>query len=104
MCATASGMAESPSDNRRSAAEKKILVVDDDDGVVQMMRTTLEVEGFQVRTSRDGRDVLKKAVDFQPDLIVTDLMMPGAGGYDVIRNLQSDDLTRKTPVLIVTGA
>src|SRR5262245_7509536 len=79
------------------------MVLDDDDSILQMIRMTLETEGFQVRTGRDAVDVLKKAVEYRPDLIICDLMMPGGGGYELIRSLQSDDLTRKTPILMVTG-
>lgn len=81
----------------------KIMLVDDDDSILQMIRASLEGEGFQVRTGRDARNFLKKAVDYKPDLIVTDLMMPGGGGYELLRSLQSDDITRKIPVLLMTG-
>ena len=84
-------------------SEKRILVVDDDDAVLQLFRTAIEVEGFQVRTARDGRNLAAKAVEFQPHLIVTDLMMPGGSGYEVLRQLQADETTRATPVIIVTG-
>jgi CheY-like chemotaxis protein len=84
-------------------SEKKIMVFDDDDAILQMMKVALETEGFQVRTGRDGNNILKKAVEYRPDLIVSDLMMPGGGGYEVVRLLQSDDITRKVPVLMITG-
>jgi two-component system alkaline phosphatase synthesis response regulator PhoP len=84
-------------------SEKKIMVFDDDDAILQMLKFSLEAEGFQVRTGRDGSNILKKAVDYRPDLIISDLMMPGGGGYEVIRLLQSDEITRKTPIVMVTG-
>ena len=89
---------------KASPSEKKIFVVDDDDNILMMIKTTFEVEGFEVRTARDGRNILARAVEFKPDLIITDLMMPGGGGYEVLRVLQSDDVTRKVPVLVITGS
>lgn len=84
-------------------SDKKVMIFDDDDGIVQMVRATFEAEGFQVRTGRDGTNILKKALDYRPDLIICDLMMPGGGGYEVLRSLQSEEFTRKTPVLMITG-
>lgn len=82
---------------------KRILVVDDDEHILQMIKTTLEMEGFAVQTGRDGKSILRKAQEFKPDLVVTDLMMPGGGGYELLRSLQMDEATRKTPVLVITG-
>lgn len=89
---------------KANPADKKIFVIDDDDSILSMLRTTFEVEGFQVRTARDGRDLLKKLQGFIPDLIVSDLMMPGSGGYDVLRVLQGDPQTARVPVFIITGS
>lgn len=84
-------------------SEKKILIIDDDDDVRKMLQVQLEVEGFQIKAARDGKQVVSLTLQFQPDLIVSDIMMPGAGGYDVLRALQSDVNTRKTPVLLISG-
>jgi CheY-like chemotaxis protein len=96
-------VAINPPDKKLDPTDKKIMVFDDDESIVQMIRATLEAEGFQVRTGRDGTDILKKAVSYDPDLIICDLMMPGGGGYEVLRALQGDDITRKIPVLMITG-
>lgn len=93
-----------PKREKGSPSEKKILVIDDDEHIRQMVKLQLELEGFQVKASRDGRNILAIALEFHPDLVVTDLMMPGGGGYEVLRSLQSDDLTRKVPVLMMSGA
>lgn len=84
-------------------SDKRVMVVDDDESVLQLLKATFEVEGFQVRVARDGRNLAQKASEYKPDLIVTDLMMPGGGGYEVLRSLQADDVTRKTPVIMITG-
>lgn len=85
------------------AKSKRILVLDDDEHILEMMARTLEFEGFTVRTARDGRSVSKVAIAFEPHLIITDLMMPGGGGYEVLRTLQSDDSTRQISVFVMSG-
>lgn len=85
-------------------SEKKILVIDDDEAILALVKSAFDLEGFSVRTGRDGRNIQKVAGEFKPDLIVSDLMMPGLGGYDVLRSLQSDPLTSKIPVFIITGS
>lgn len=86
------------------SSEKRILVIDDDEAILMLMKTHFEIEGFQVKTAKDGRAIQKLASEYNPDLILTDLMMPGVGGYDVLRELQGDPLTSKTPVLLITGS
>lgn len=97
-------MAEAAPKKKIRAADCRILAVDDDDAVLMMLKTTLEIEGFQVRTGRDGRNILQRAVEYKPNLIVADLMMPGGGGYELLRSLQSDPDTMRIPVIIITGS
>ena len=90
--------------NKAKPSDKKILIVDDDDSIIAMLKMAFSIEGFEVSTARDGREILKKANQFKPDLIISDLMMPGGGGYEVLRSLQSDPLTQKVPVFMITGS
>lgn len=78
--------------------------MDDDESILSLLKTSFEIEGFQVKIGRDGRNLQKTTAEFKPDLVITDLMMPGVGGYDVIRTLQSDPLTSKVPVFLITGS
>ena len=84
-------------------SEKKILIVEDDEAILAMMKSAIEMQGFEVKTARDGRSVVQRATQFGPDLIISDLMMPGVGGFEAMRALQGQDATRKTPVIVVTG-
>ncbi len=97
-------MAEPDKSKKAEPTEKKILVIDDDEQVRQMINAALQAEGFQVQTLRDGRNVLPKALEFKPNLVITDLMMPGGGGYEVLRTLQGDSSMRTVPVVMMTGA
>jgi len=90
--------------NKEEPSSKRILVVDDDETIRQLMDATLTSEGFKVKTARDGRGILQIVGSFPPHLIITDLMMPGGGGYELLRVLQADPATSKTPVLIISGA
>ena len=96
-------MTETPKTPKASPSTKRILVIDDDDSVREMLKVTLETEGFKVTTGRDGRNILQLTQRFEPDLIVTDMMMPGGGGYEVLRALQGDMSSRLTPVIVITG-
>lgn len=97
-------MAESSPSKKPLPSEKKVMVVDDDDTIVSLFRTCLEIEGFQVKTARDGRNIVAVALQYKPDLIISDLMMPAGGGYELIRSLQSDALTRGIPIILITGS
>ena len=70
---------------------KKILLVEDDDGLAQVYNIRLDVEGFEVKRVPNGEDALATALEFKPDLILLDVMMPKVSGFDVL------DILRNTP-------
>ena len=74
-----------------SARPARLLVVDDDENVTNMLRRALSFEGYTVATARDGADALKKTLEFGPDLVVLDIMMPGIDGVEVCRRLRAGD-------------
>lgn len=80
-------MEETPVANRR----RKVLLVEDDEGLAQVYIARLEVEGFEVRRVPNGEDALATAIEFRPDLILLDVMMPKVNGFDVL------DILRNTP-------
>ncbi|MBI2773654.1 MAG: response regulator transcription factor [Chloroflexi bacterium] len=69
----------------------RVLVVDDDENVTNMLRRALSFDGYAVTTARDGDDALKKALEYGPDLVVLDIMMPGIDGVEVCRRLRAGD-------------
>ncbi len=83
-------------------ATKKVLVVDDDDGIREFIDMCVTKAGFKTATAVDGRDALKQLAADKPDLVVTDLMMPGIGGYEFLRALQAE--AGRVPVFVVTAS
>ncbi len=79
----------------------RILVVDDEPSITDAVGTALRYEGFDVREVASGRNALHEAVDFRPDLIVLDIMLPDLDGLEVTRRLRRDGL--KIPVLFLTA-
>jgi two-component system KDP operon response regulator KdpE len=66
----------------------KILIIDDDQSLLQLLSNQLTSRGFLVTTAFDGSEGLKKAYQFQPDLVVLDVMLPDTDGYTVCERLR----------------
>lgn len=82
---------------------KRVFVVDDEPDVIDLLRTILEVEGFAVETSTDGRDALARVLQRPPHLLVLDLMMPGLDGLELLKLLRLDPRGAVVPVLVVSA-
>lgn len=81
----------------------RILFVDDDEGIRQFVDMALSDEGYQVRTANDGAAALKLIPEYDPELIVTDMRMPGMDGWAFVRAYrQLPD--PHVPVVVVTAA
>lgn len=83
--------------------KRKILLIDDEVMLLEVMRTNLEIEGYEVVTEMSGETGLVSAVVDQPDVIVLDIMMPGMDGYEICQRLKTDPRTKYIPVIILTG-
>ncbi len=79
-----------------------ILVVDDEPDILVLHRFILEQADYEVITAGDGVDAIQKAIDFTPDVIVLDVMMPRMNGYQVCRLLKNDRRTAAIPIIIST--
>lgn len=100
----AAAPSEPPAAARLAApSEKLLLIVDDDETVLSFLETAASLQGFRVLTAVDGLDAGAKLSAQAPDLIITDLMMPGQGGYEFLRSLQGS-ATGRIPVFVVTGS
>jgi DNA-binding response OmpR family regulator len=81
----------------------KILTADDDPIVQQFVSSILIEHGYEVFTSSDGEEALRKTKRVDPDLIILDLIMPYRDGYGVLRSLQEDPDTKGIPVIILSA-
>lgn len=81
----------------------RILLVEDTPCLRYTYSRLLKLHGFEVFEATDGREALEHVNEFQPDLVLTDLMMPGMGGLELIRRLRGDLRTAKLPILAMTG-
>lgn len=79
------------------------LIADDDPDILMLISLTLERDGYDVVTAKNGFDALESALDRVPHLIVLDLMMPGIDGGEVARRLRAEEATKDVPILIVTA-
>ncbi len=81
--------------------EKLILIVDDDESILDLMEHVVKKEGFRVERGSDGQEAVSKAQALNPDLIILDFMLPGMGGYEVVKELQGE--RSAIPILVITG-
>jgi len=78
----------------------KILVVEDDNSIREMLTFALEMEGFTVDISKNGIEALKKNNEFEPNLVLLDLMLPDINGFEICKKIQQE---RDIPVIMVTA-
>jgi diguanylate cyclase (GGDEF)-like protein len=81
-----------------------VLLVEDDADKQQLLKVALEMAGYNVQTADDGVEGLLAVESHQPDLIVTDVMMPNMDGYEMVRRVRANPATRFIPVIIQTAA
>ncbi len=84
-------------------AKKRILLVEDDTALSGVYQSRLELEGFEVRAVNNGEDALSAAIDFKPDLILLDAMMPKISGFDVLDILRNTPETTNIRVIMLTA-
>jgi two-component system alkaline phosphatase synthesis response regulator PhoP len=79
----------------------RVLVIEDSTDLAEGLRFNLELEGYAVKVAEDGNTGLACVREWEPDLVILDLMLPGIDGYQVLRSLRADG--RQTPVLILSA-
>jgi DNA-binding response OmpR family regulator len=81
-----------------------VLVVDDDPSTVKIATSALEaLDGVEVATAADGFEAGLQVVAFKPDLLILDLMMPGADGFEVCRHIRRDPDLAEIKILVLTA-
>ena len=82
---------------------KQLLVVDDDPSLLLAVSETLRAEGYEVQTARRGSEAMIRVAESLPDLIISDIRMPGMDGYALVRNLRASPRTRLVPIVFLTA-
>lgn len=85
------------------SSAKRILAVDDESDVLLIIKTALHSEGFDVKTASSGPDALSMVEEFQPDLMILDLMMPEMTGFELLEKVRTVPELKHTPVIMLTG-
>ena len=84
-------------------AKKKVLLVEDDVALSSVYKSRLEMEGFEINEVSNGEDALSEAINFKPDLILLDAMMPKISGFDVLDILRNTPETANIHVIMLTA-
>ena len=87
----------------QGASGPSVLLVEDDSAGRRMYAEWLTQAGFIVNQAHNGLQALERAFESAPDIVVTDLNIPGIDGFELTRRLKSDPRTRAIPVVAVTG-
>ena len=82
---------------------KRVLLIEDEPNIIEAIRYVLQRDGFAVDTHSDGKSALEAILDRRPDVLILDVMLPNRSGYDILRDLRSQDGTADLPVLMLTA-
>ena len=82
---------------------RTILTVDDTPANIRLLTHYLEKQGYRVITAEDGFEGFKAAIQYHPDLVLLDIMMPGTDGYEVCELLKAEEETKDIPVVFLTA-
>lgn len=77
-----------------------VLIVDDEPDLLFLLKMVLETAGYSVVEASDGAEALEKLSERNPDMVITDLMMPVMNGRELIRQLRSNPSTASLPILL----
>ena len=80
-----------------------VLVVDDTPSQLELINIYLQDGGYNVITAGDAKDALLKAENDRPDIILTDIVMPGMSGFEFCRQLKRNPVTQKLPIVICSS-
>jgi diguanylate cyclase (GGDEF)-like protein len=85
-------------------SESNILVVDDNPDKLYLLESALKLAGYRVTTATDGDEALAAIESYQPDLVITDVMMPRMNGYELAQQIRANPRTKFIPVIMQTAA
>ena len=82
---------------------KRILLADDEAGFAELLSNLLRSDGYEVVVAKDGQDALTKLEEYQPDAIISDIVMPNVDGLEMFRRVKSSSKTSSIPFLFISG-
>ena len=82
---------------------RRIAIVEDEPDIAEIVKYNLEREGFEVRHSEHGTDGLKLIKDWQPDLAILDIMLPGMDGVEICRNIRQSENIGDIPIIMLSA-
>jgi len=83
--------------------QSKILIVDDEEEILHLVKKSLEAHGYEVDTLSDPTQFLSKTAEFEPDLILMDIVLPNTDGAELVKSLQARPNMRDIPVIFLSG-
>lgn len=87
----------------QATTPKRVLLVEDDDSLANVYTTRLQAEGLDVRRVANGEDALAAALNYKPNLVVLDVMMPKVSGFDVLDILRNTPETADLKIIMLTA-
>ncbi|MFA5997219.1 MAG: response regulator [Candidatus Paceibacterota bacterium] len=86
------------------AGEKKfVLVIEDDKFLKELLVKKISKEGFDVQNAVDAESAFRAIEDRKPDIVLTDLILPGVDGFGILEHIKNDPLTKDVPVVILSN-
>ena len=82
---------------------KTVLVIDDEEDIATAISRSLKREGYSVIITSDYKTSIKVIANSEIDLIISDVMLPYTGGFDIVEYVKNDDALKNTPIILVTG-
>ena len=83
--------------------KKRVLIIEDDPDIVEVVRTTLETEGYAVSAEQNGQAGLEHLRDNRPDLLLLDLTLPQQSGLEICKQIRRDERLNHLPVIMLTA-
>ncbi|MEM7725267.1 MAG: response regulator [Cyanobacteria bacterium P01_A01_bin.45] len=80
-----------------------ILIVEDSPSELELMSHYLQESGYEVITATGAKEGMEKAISSQPDVVITDVVMPGMSGFELCRSLKKNPDTQKVPIVICSS-
>lgn len=82
---------------------KRVLIVDDEANIVISLEFLMEQAGYDIRVAKNGQEALEQVTEFQPDLVLLDVMMPKINGFEVCRRIREEPAWQNIKIVMLTA-